>query len=996
MANRIVPKKSSVASKVPLASDLVTGELAINLVDKLIFTKDASGTVVTLGGDLSAYLTTSAAASTYQPIDADLTAIAALTGSNGFLKTNGSGTWSVDTTAYLALTGGTLSGNLTVGSNPSSNTSALNLGGYNSVGGVGYHGFLALTNTYGSATNPNKWFRLNSTGGIEIINSAYSAVIFSLSDAGKITGSTADAGFITEGVFHTARLGSGTANSTTYLRGDGTWATVSAGGLPTQTGNGGKYLTTDGTSPSWASIGAFSDAAFSLTDDADATKIAQFQLSGITTGTTRAYALPNISATLAHLGNASQQFTGVVELSNASNYIGSSTSNSNLALAGGATLSGNTKTITLGGAGASGSTTNITFGSAVSGATTNVTAYGGWSFGGTITSGLAFSGTGLKITGDFSNATLASRLMFQTSTTNGSTSIFAIPNGTSTSAAWTAFNGPDPANAGLVQLLAGSGEHQIRVGANGTGTQLPLAFYINSVKLFQIGTSGQWGIGATPDYGTAGYVFKSGGPSAAPTWSALSSSDITTALGFTPYNSTNPNGYTNNTGTVTSVGGTGTVSGLTLTGTVTSSGSLTLGGTLSVTPSNFASQTANTVLAAPNGSAGAPTFRTLVTADLPTTLQTNTYAPGATGSISNAVTAAGTTQATATALTADVNIITTAAAGTGVVMMGPTGGKYAVVVNRGANALNLYPASGHAFDGLAVNTPISIPVNGFIEMFGSSTTQWHTTYQAVTQGSYVIGAVASASTLATARTLTIGSTGKTFNGSADVSWTLTEIGAQATLVSGTNIKTVNGSSILGSGDLVISGSDSTKLPLAGGTLTGALTINTGATGGASLTITGTSTASGAQILLQGDGATTPNKYIRSKAGVFEILSSAGTVGLLSLTDAGNLTATANITAYSDETLKTNWRDLPTDFIEQLAQVKHGIYDRIDEDVTQVGVSAQSLRSVLPNAVLENGNGKLSVAYGNAAMVSVVALAQRSIAQEARIAALEARIAKLVE
>jgi hypothetical protein len=63
----------------------------------------------------------------------------------------------------------------------------------------------------------------------------------------------------------------------------------------------------------------------------------------------------------------------------------------------------------------------------------------------------------------------------------------------------------------------------------------------------------------------------------------LGSGDVTTALGFTPYNATNPNGYTTNTGTVTSVGGTGTVSGLTLTGTVTGSGNLTLGGTLSLT-----------------------------------------------------------------------------------------------------------------------------------------------------------------------------------------------------------------------------------------------------------------------------------------------------------------------------------------------------------------------------------------------------------------------------
>lgn len=82
------------------------------------------------------------------------------------------------------------------------------------------------------------------------------------------------------------------------------------------------------------------------------------------------------------------------------------------------------------------------------------------------------------------------------------------------------------------------------------------------------------------------------------------------------------NGSGGGGGTVTSVGGTGTVSGLTLSGTVTTSGNLTLGGTLSVAASNFASQTANTFLAAPNGSSGVPTFRTLVAADLPNTAVT--------------------------------------------------------------------------------------------------------------------------------------------------------------------------------------------------------------------------------------------------------------------------------------------------------------------------------------------------------------------------------------
>jgi len=48
---------------------------------------------------------------------------------------------------------------------------------------------------------------------------------------------------------------------------------------------------------------------------------------------------------------------------------------------------------------------------------------------------LNITGTGARITGDFSNATIANRVMFQTSTTNGQTSLSLIPNGTvSTSA----------------------------------------------------------------------------------------------------------------------------------------------------------------------------------------------------------------------------------------------------------------------------------------------------------------------------------------------------------------------------------------------------------------------------------------------------------------------------------------------------------------------------------------------------------------------------------
>lgn len=53
----------------------------------------------------------------YQPLDGDLTAIAALAGTTGFLTKTAANTWALDTTSYLSLAGGTLTGGLTIGGN---------------------------------------------------------------------------------------------------------------------------------------------------------------------------------------------------------------------------------------------------------------------------------------------------------------------------------------------------------------------------------------------------------------------------------------------------------------------------------------------------------------------------------------------------------------------------------------------------------------------------------------------------------------------------------------------------------------------------------------------------------------------------------------------------------------------------------------------------------------------------------------------------------------
>lgn len=132
----------------------------------------------------------------------------------------------------------------------------------------------------------------------------------------------------------------------------------------------------------------------------------------------------------------------------------------------------------------------------------------------------------------------------------------------------------------------------------------------------------------------------------------ITSLQITNALGYTPYNSTNPNGYTSNLGTVVSVQGTGSINGITLSGMVTSSGSLTLGGSLS----NIAnSQLVNSTIS------GVALGSNLATLTIGTGLSGTSYNGGTAVTIANAgvtsiVAGAG---VVVTASTGDITISTT-------------------------------------------------------------------------------------------------------------------------------------------------------------------------------------------------------------------------------------------------------------------------------------------------------------------------------------------------
>ncbi len=235
------------------------------------------------------YLTTSSAASTYQPLDADLTAIAAIAGTSGLLKKTAANTWSLDTSTYLtsytetdpiytasswytttnnstnwntaytnritSLTTTGSSGSATLTSNTlniptytlsglggqASSTNLTSLSGLTYVSAsfvkMTAAGTFALdTNTYYLSSNPSGY--TNNTGTVTSVGGTGTAFGLTLTGTVTTSGSLTLGGTLAVPIANITATG--TPSSTTYLRGDGTWSTVSS--------TGGGYTTTSQTS----------------------------------------------------------------------------------------------------------------------------------------------------------------------------------------------------------------------------------------------------------------------------------------------------------------------------------------------------------------------------------------------------------------------------------------------------------------------------------------------------------------------------------------------------------------------------------------------------------------------------------------------------------------------------------------------------------------------------------------------------------------------------
>jgi hypothetical protein len=259
---------------------------------------------------------------------------------------------------------------------------------------------------------------------------------------------------------------------------------------------------------------------------------------------------------------------------------------------------------------------------------------------GTVTSVAATGGTGISVSG--SPITTSGTLTI-TNTAPDQTVVLTAGTGINTSGTYPSFTVTNSAPDQTVSLTASTG-----ITTSGTYPSFTIA---NSAPDQTVVLTAGTGINTSGTY-----------PNFTITNSAPDQTVALTGAGTTSISGTYPNfTVTSNDafiGTVTSVSGTSPVS--VATGTTTPV--ISLAANYGDTQNPYASKTANFVLAAPNGSAGVPTFRAVVAADIPTLNQNTTgSAATVTTTINSGVVATTQTagdNSTKVATTAYVNAIT--------------------------------------------------------------------------------------------------------------------------------------------------------------------------------------------------------------------------------------------------------------------------------------------------------------------------------------------------
>ena len=183
---------------------------------------------------------------------------------------------------------------------------------------------------------------------------------------------------------------------------------------------------------------------------------------------------------------------------------------------------------------------------------------------------------------------------------------------------------------------------------------------------------------------------------------------------------------------ILTVGGTSVLSTTTVSGTLTSSSTTTLATSTSAQTVSLgagatvsgSTKTMNIGTAGVSGSTTAINIGSAVSGATSTTTLNGLVID----SISAAVNAAGTTQATATALVSNINNVTVVATGaTGVRLPTAVAGMRILIRNSdSADTLNIYPATGGTINALGANTAFTLTAGSTTELMATTATQWYT------------------------------------------------------------------------------------------------------------------------------------------------------------------------------------------------------------------------------------------------------------------------------